>query len=166
MPDSDQIIRDLLQELEIVHEWYEHESMHRCEDTHAWHLEKQLPGVRAKNLFLRNKNGKRHFMLILPQEKKFDTAQFREMTTQKCGFASEERMMKYLGVKPGSVSPFCLVTDNEGHVEVLIDQGLMAEEFLYFHPQRNTASIQLTPNDLVKFLDHRGNTWEAVEWPG
>jgi len=165
MQNSDQIIRDLLHELEIVHEWYEHESMHRCEDTHAWHSEKKLPGVRAKNLFLRNKNGKRHFMLILPQEKSFDTTHFREMTTQKCGFASEERMMKYLGVKPGSVSPFCLITDNEGHVEVLIDQGLMEEEFLYFHPQRNTASIQIVPNDLARFLDHRGNTWETVDWP-
>ena len=162
--NSDKAIQDLLHELEIVHEWYEHESMHRCEDTHAWHTEKKLPGARAKNLFLRNKNGKRHFMFILPQEKSFDTAQFREMTGQKCGFASEERMMKYLGVKPGSVSPFCLIADADSHVEVLVDQDLMIEEFLYFHPQRNTASIQCTPADLETWFDHRGNTWQAVEW--
>ena len=53
--NSDKAIQDLLHELEIVHEWYEHESMHRCEDTHAWHTEKKLPGARAKNLFLRYK---------------------------------------------------------------------------------------------------------------
>ena len=165
MSDSDQAIRDILQELEIVHDWYEHESMHRCEDTHAWHSESKLPGVRAKNLFLRNKNGKRHFMLILPQEKSFDTPLFREMTTQKCGFASEERMMKYLGVKPGSVSPFCLITDDEAHVEVLIDASLMEEPYLYFHPQRNTASIQILPADLEKWFNHRGNPWQTIDWP-
>ncbi len=162
---TDQIIRDALQALNITHEWYEHESMHRCEDTHEWHNAMQLPGVRAKNLFLRNKNGKRHFMLILPQEKAFDKDIFREMTGQKCGFASEDRMMKYLGVKPGSVSPFCLITDSEAHVEVLIDADLMQEEFLYFHPQRNTGSIQVTPAGLETFLNARGNQWETVEWP-
>ena len=163
--DSDQIIRDLLREINIAHQWFEHESMHRCEDTHGWHQENKLPGVRAKNLFLRNKNGKRHFMLILPQEKKFDKTYFKILTEQKCGFAEEERMMKYLGVRPGSVSPFCLITDQEGHVEVLIDQDLMTAEFLYFHPQRNTASIQVTPKDLEAWLNHHQNDWMKISWP-
>ena len=165
MPDSDQIIRNLLQELEIAHEWFEHESIHRCEDSLAWHQENKLPGVRAKNLFLRNKNGKRHFMLILPQDKNFDKTHFKILTEQKCGFADEERMMKHLGVKPGSVSPFCLIADAEGHVEVLIDENLMSEEFLYFHPQRNTASIQIKPTDLTTWLNHHKNHWGTVTWP-
>lgn len=165
MNDSDKALLDILKELEIKHEWYEHESMHRCEDTHEWHQAHQLPGARAKNLFLRNKNGKRHFMLILPQEKSFDKDLFREISTQKCGFADEDRMMKYLGVKPGSVSPFCLITDQDGHVEVMIDASLMEEEFLYFHPQRNTASIQLTPADLAVWFDSRENEWQTVDWP-
>jgi len=165
MSNSDEIIKQLLGELNIVHQWFEHESMHRCEDTHEWHQANKLPGVRAKNLFLRNKNGKRHFMLILPQEKSFDKEIFRDLKQQKTGFASEDRMMKYLGVKPGSVSPFCLVSDDDGHVEVMIDAGLMQEEFLYFHPQRNTASIQVKPADLEIWLTDRGNPWETVDWP-
>lgn len=164
MNNSDKAILEVLKQLEIAHQWYEHESMHRCEDTHEWHRTQQLPGIRAKNLFLRNKNGKRHFMLILPQEKTFDKDEFRTLTEQKCGFADEERMERYLGVKPGAVSPFCLITDAEGHVEVLIDEDLMTEEFLYFHPQRNTASIQITPAGLAQWLDSRGNSWQAVTW--
>lgn len=165
MKNSDQAIQELLTKLAIDYQWHEHESMHRCEDTHEWHQRMGLPGVRAKNLFLRNKNGKRHFMLILPQEKAFDTPTFREISGQKCGFASEDRMMKYLGVKPGSVSPFCLITDEAAHVEVFVDQDLMTEEYLYFHPQRNTASVQVVPADLEAWLNHRGNTWQAIEWP-
>ena len=164
MKDSDQRIRESLNTLGIAFEWFEHESMHRCEDTLEWHNEHKLPGVRAKNLFLRSKNGKRHFLLILPQEKSFNKDQFRAITEQKCGFADETRMMKYLGVKPGSVSPFCLVSDVDGEVELYIDEDLMKESYLYFHPQRNTASIQLTPAGVTTWLDSRQNNWQTCEW--
>ena len=164
-PQSDQIIQKALEALSIKYQWFEHESIHRCEDSLAWHQENKLPGVRAKNLFLRNKNGKRHFMLILPQDKSFDKDAFRSISGQKCGFASDDRMMQFLGVRPGSVSPFCLVSDTDQAVEIYIDQDLMTEPYLYFHPQRNTASIQLIPADLEKWLNHCGNQWQTIDWP-
>ena len=33
-------------------------------------------------------------------------------------------MMKYLGITPGSVSPFALINDKENHVHVFLDENL------------------------------------------
>jgi Ala-tRNA(Pro) deacylase len=78
----------------------------------------------------------------------------------KLSFASEKRMLKYLGVTPGSVTPFGLVNDEGRHVHVFLDQNLQRAERLSFHPCINTASLVLSRGDFLRFLDYTGNTRE------
>jgi Ala-tRNA(Pro) deacylase len=71
--------------------------------------------------------------------------------------------MKYLGVEPGSVSPFGLINDPDKHVHLFMDEKLLEYDRLAFHPNVNTASIVVSKTDFLKFLDHTGNTYEFVK---
>ncbi|MCK4677061.1 MAG: prolyl-tRNA synthetase associated domain-containing protein, partial [Bacteroidales bacterium] len=70
---------------------------------------------------------------------------------------------KYLGLSRGAVSPFGLVNDNENHVHVFIDEGLKTADMVTFHPNTNNATLKISFNDFLKFMDHSGNSYEFVE---
>jgi Ala-tRNA(Pro) deacylase len=80
----------------------------------------------------------------------------------KLTFASDQRLKKYLGVEPGSVSPFGLINDPEKHVHLFIDEKLNEFERLTFHPNVNTASLVISKSDFLKFLEYTGNTFEFI----
>jgi Ala-tRNA(Pro) deacylase len=81
----------------------------------------------------------------------------------KLTFASDQRLMKYLGVEPGSVSPFGLINDSENHVHLFIDKKLSEFDRLAFHPNVNTASIVVSKSDFLKFLEYTGNSYEFIK---
>ena len=84
-------------------------------------------------------------------------------------------MDRCLGVAPGSVCAFGLINDiniagsadpkelfENGHrVKYFLDKELQAAEKLSFHPCDNTASVVLTHDMFIKFL----NIWGGeIEW--
>jgi len=71
--------------------------------------------------------------------------------------------MKYLGLTPGSVTPFGLINDHAKQVHLFIDKNLALSKNISFHPCINTASLAIKYSDLLKFLNHCGNTYEYVE---
>jgi Ala-tRNA(Pro) deacylase len=81
----------------------------------------------------------------------------------KLSFASEKRLEKYLGLKPGSVSPFGLINDSENHVHLFLDQNLKKAKRISFHPNINTATVVIDFQDFIKFLDASGNSYEFLE---
>ena len=81
----------------------------------------------------------------------------------KLSFASEQRMMKYLGLKPGSVSPFGLINDEENHVHLFLDTNLRNMPSLSFHPNDNTATVVISQEMFMRYLAAVGNTWEWIE---
>ena len=118
----------------------------------------------CKNLFFRNHKGNRHYLVILDCEQNMDIHSIEKQLHQgKLSFASEVRMMKYLGVTPGSVTPFGLINDTEHHVHVFIDKQLENAQKLSFHPCINTASLIISKNDFLKFLDYTQNCYEWID---
>ena len=81
----------------------------------------------------------------------------------KLSFASPERMNRYLGIAPGSVSPLGLINDTEKHVTVFIDRHLLNAKKLSFHPNENTASLSLATADFVRFLETSGNEFHFLD---
>jgi Ala-tRNA(Pro) deacylase len=71
--------------------------------------------------------------------------------------------MKYLGVTPGSVTPFGLINDTEHHVHVFLDRQLQQAERVSFHPCINTASLMVTRADFERFLQYMGNPYEWID---
>jgi Ala-tRNA(Pro) deacylase len=116
-----------------------------------------IDAVHCKNLFLRNQKGTRHYLVILEHTKRADLRAVADQVGDgKLSFASPERLMTYLGVTPGSVSPFGLIHDRERHVQVFLDRTLREARRISFHPNINTATLVLDYADFEKFLAHCG----------
>jgi Ala-tRNA(Pro) deacylase len=87
----------------------------------------------------------------------------KQLHQGKLSFASEQRMMNCLGVTPGSITPFGLINDEEHHVHVFPDKNLQKAERLSFHPCINTASLIVSKDEFIRFLDYTHNRYEWIE---
>src|SRR5215470_6754546 len=92
-----------LDQLSIPFEYHEHVAVYTSEQSRR--LVAPLPGASAKNLFLRDKKGQRHFLLTLDDRKALDLrALAAQLAVSKLSLASVERLQEHLGVEPGAVS--------------------------------------------------------------
>lgn len=152
----------LLKRLGIEFEYREHPPVATIEEA-AIHW-KGINAGRCKNIFLRNHKGNRHYLVILEHMAELNMRDLEQRLLQgKLSFASPQRLKKYLGVEPGSVTPFGLINDTERHVHLFIDKELLKFDRLSFHPNINTASIVVSRTDLVRFLDFQGNSYQFLE---
>jgi Ala-tRNA(Pro) deacylase len=161
-------IDQFLGELGIEVVKYEHPPFFTCAESEEYCRE-NLPAMlkgKNKNLFLRNKKKDQFYLVSVCADKRVDLNELRrKFEESKLSFGGEEDMMKFLGLKPGSVSPFALLHDKENHLKVFADKDLFEEELIYFHPAINTESWGIKPADFKKFLDNCGNSWQELEVP-
>lgn len=158
-------IHAYLDDLGIAYEHHDHEAVFTCEQ--AQELLPDIPGADTKNLFLRDKKGRRHILVTVGYDKQVDLAALSDLLdAKKLGFCSEDRLQKYLGVKPGSVSLLGIVNDTEQVVEVYVDRGLWQADSLRVHPLVNTASLVISRPDLEKFVAATGHTLQVIDVPG
>ena len=123
-----------------------------------------LRGAHCKNLFLRNNKGNRHYLVVAKASRRVDLkALTRTLGEDRLSFASAERLMRYLGLEAGSVSPFGLIHDTGKAVRVVVDAGLRDAGKVGFHPNVNTATLEISFGDFERFLARCGN---AVEYVG
>lgn len=78
-------------------------------------------------------------------------------------FASAERLMRYLGVVPGAVTPFAVINDREQAVSVVVDAGLLAHDPLNFHPLDNAMTTAISADDLLRFLEYASHAPQIVD---
>ena len=162
MSERQQKVVDTLKSLGIEFDIHFHPPIPTIEE--AINYWKEFDSTHCKNLFFRNHKGNKHYLVLFECMHQMDIHDLEHRLHQgKLSFASEARMDKYLGLKPGSVSPFGLINDEEHHVHVFIDQNLHNAERLSFHPNDNTATIVIKNEDFIKFLDAMGNSYEFVE---
>jgi len=152
---------ELLDRLAIRFEYHEHPPLATIADAKIhW---KDYNSGRCKNIFFRNHKGDRHYLVILEHLRQLDIHDLEKRLHQgKLSFASDQRLNRYLGVEPGSVSPFGLINDIEHHVHLFIDEKLNESDRLAFHPNANTATLVISKSDFLRFLDHSGNTFEFI----
>lgn len=112
----------------------------------------------CKNLFLRDAKGKKHYIVVLRNDKKADLYKIApQIDSTRLSFGSEERLEKYLGLKKGAVSPLGVINDPDGEVEVVFDKDLIGKEDLGVHPNENTSVVVLSYEDLKRFVVENGN---------
>ena len=103
-------IYDLLNAKNIPFTCTEHRPVYSMEELDA--LEMPADAVICKNLFLRNSNGKQHFLLTVPAATPVDLKELAvKLASSRLSFASAERLEKYLKLQSGLVSPFGLLKD-------------------------------------------------------
>ena len=154
---DEQKVYDILGELKISYTKHEHPPVYTVDEAEQhW---KNITGAHCKNLFLRNKKGKNHYLVIAKSEKRVNLkALTSRLGEDRLSFASPERMLRYLGLEPGAVSPFGLINDRENAVVVVIDRDLKDASHVNFHPNVNTATVGITFTDFERFLSHCGNS--------
>ncbi|MDH5751530.1 MAG: prolyl-tRNA synthetase associated domain-containing protein [Deltaproteobacteria bacterium] len=154
----------ILEELQIAYRRHDHEAAFTVQQADT--LYGHLPGGHFKNLFLRNKKGDRHYLLVALSDSRVDLKAVRsELEESTLSFASPERLMNRLGLTPGSVSPFGLINDPQRQVVVLLDKGLLEHDTVNFHPNDNTATLSLSRQDFLRFLEHTGHQVRMLELP-
>lgn len=152
----------VLRELGIEFDYVEHPEAPTIEIAKKYWT--NLDSTHCKNLFFRNHKGNRHYLVVFDCEHDLAIHDLEKMLKQgKLSFASEARMEKYLGLRPGSVSPFGLVNDEEHHVYVFLDKNLLKAKKLSFHPNDNRASLAIKLDDFIRYMDWVGNGYEWIE---
>lgn len=160
---GDQLLYKVLEDSGIDFEYHEHPSAPTIEIA-VQYWKDIHETTHCKNLFFRNHKGNRHYLVIFDHRKDLSISYLEKYLKQgKLTFASEQRMVRYLGLQPGSVSPFGLINDTEHHVYLFLDKDLALQPKISFHPNDNRASLVISYPDFLKYLSIVGNSYEFVE---
>ena len=158
-------IYEFLENGNIEYQRHDHPPVFTVEDVHR--LTPDLPGAKTKNLFLRDKKGNRHFLVVVPAEKRINLKALpKVLESSKISFGSPDRLMEHLGITPGSVSLLAIVNDQENKVEVIIDESLWALKAFQFHPLVNTSTLVISKDSIKRFLAATGHEVKIVDIPG
>ncbi len=160
-----------LRENGIGFECYNHPEGKTIEEAKVWW--KDDGSVHCKNIFLRNHKGNQHYLVSfhcdhdldihdLEQRLKARLQAAGKAAPGKLSFASAERMMKYLELEPGSVSPFGLINDEDNHVIFFIDETLREAESLSFHPNDCRGTVVISKEGFERYLELVGNAYEYM----
>ncbi|MGA0341059.1 MAG: prolyl-tRNA synthetase associated domain-containing protein [bacterium] len=153
-----------LDEHQISYEKFDHSPVYTVEESKK--LSPAMSGGKTKNLFVRDKKGKHHILLTVEQDKRVDLKKVSEFIGYgRLSFCSPERLLKYLGVEPGSVSLLGILNDQAGEVEILIDEDLWKEQYLLCHPLVNTSTLRLGREGLVKLFQLSGHPFRLLPIP-
>src|SRR5882672_1008942 len=145
-----------LQELGIAQRTVKHPPVFTVEQAKA--LRGDLPGHHVKNLFLRNKK-EEMWLVVALEDRAIDLKRLGErLGAGRLSFGSPERLRKYLGVEPGSVTPFAVINDTRHQVTLVLDRGLQAEGLVNAHPLTNAMTSAIALADLLRFFEATGHT--------
>ena len=115
-------------------------------------------GQRTKNLFVRDKRGRRHILIVVPHDAQVDLMQLGSQTgLGRVSFASERRLLEHLDIEPGSVSLMGVINDPEHRVEVIVDRAVWHAEQVRCHPLVNTATLVLKRADMHRLFELTGH---------
>jgi Ala-tRNA(Pro) deacylase len=153
-----------LDDHQVAYYRHDHEPVFTVEE--ADRIVPDLPGANTKNLFLRDHKGRRHFLLVLPSDKSADLKALASLLdVRKLGFASPQRLMRLLGIEPGSVSILGLMNDTGHGVELVMDRRIFEAKAVQSHPLVNTSTLVIAQDDLRRFLDATGHTAKVLDVP-
>ena len=121
----------------------------------------------AKNLFLRNANGKQHFLIVMKKDKHANLKALRQqLGTTQLSFASPERLEKHLHLEKGAVTPLGVLFNSDHDATVAFDQDFLGEDTIGVHPCDNRATVFLTFSDLRAFVEKMGNPVRLIALEG
>jgi Ala-tRNA(Pro) deacylase len=161
-PATPQELWERLDRLGISHTTHHHAPVFTVEQ--AQRLKGDLPGAHTKNLFLRDKKGTM-WLLVARFDKDVDLHVVAPQVGARgrLSFGSPERLMRYLGVIPGSVTPFAVLNDHGAKVSVALDSGLRNQDVWNAHPLDNAMTTAVSRDDLLRFLEGMGHPPRWVE---
>jgi Ala-tRNA(Pro) deacylase len=156
MNEVERRVYEVLDRLGIRYFRHEHPPVYTVEEAEKYWAD--IPATHCKNLFLRNRKGDRHYLVVLERSVNLSINSLAaKLGEDRLSFSSPERLMTHLGLTPGSVSPLGLINDIRQRVIVVVDAGLRGADQVGFHPNVNTATVRMSFSDFERFLAACGN---------
>lgn len=142
-----------LDTLSIQYKKYIHPPVYNCSQANLLMLDTEA--VPTKNLFLKDRKGKRYFLIVLKEGKPVNLKLLaKQVAVNSLRFASEENLQTYLLTQAGSVSILDIVNDSAGVVELIIAQSVFNSESLQCNPQTNTETLDISLAEIQRFLTY------------
>ncbi len=129
-------------------------------------LRRTIPGGHCKNLFLKDEKGSIWLIVCLEDARVDLKALPAKIGSKRLTFGKPDLLMEILGVEPGSVTPFGLINDTAARTQVVLDEPMMREEFLNYHPLHNDATATIRATDLLRFIRSCGHAPRIVPVSG
>ena len=155
-----QEVYKFLKENNIRHEITEHKAVYNMAELEQ--IEIPYPEADAKNLFVCDDKKRNYYLITVKGNKRVDLKEFKSKNgTRSLRFASANDLMDIMGLKPGSVTPFGVLNDDELRVKVFFDSAFGG--LIGVHPNDNTATVWLNINDLADIIRRHGNSVEFTQ---
>jgi len=159
-PSSVEMVR-ILDELGISYTLHTHPPLRTVEDSR--NLRGDIEGAHIKNLYLRD-GKKKNYLVVAEESRKVDLKELvQTIGGGRLSFGSADRLMEFLGVRPGAVSPLTLINDKARHVTLVYDRTLDRSEKINVHPLVNDKTVTLNTSGMHQFLEHTGHWADRVE---
>jgi|GEM_PF-6958771 len=129
------------------------------DDDHDDHI----PAAHPKCLFLENRDGRKHYLIITPKAKRLDMAKLaQQLGARRLSFGSKKPLKEWLNATPGTLSPFSIVHDTQQKVTVILDQEVLQFQRLGFHPDDDTSTLVISPQGLTAFLSAASPSYSTM----
>jgi Ala-tRNA(Pro) deacylase len=152
MSDAEARLYADLAALGIGYEVHEHQPVFTVEESsqHTRHI----AGAHTKNLFFKDKKGA-FWLVTVPDQARVDLKALpAAIGCDRVSFGKAEDMERLLGISPGSVTALAVINDVDAAVRFVLDAALMQPAIVNCHPLRNSATLSLSPGDLVRAVTH------------
>lgn len=154
-------VKEFLDKLNIKYDIVFHPVVYTTEEADKY-IE-GMNGVPSKTMFMAGKKDRNFYLFVLDDSKKLDIKKINDIIGDKLHFGKEEHLKEKMNLVPGMVSIFGLLNNKEHDIKVYLDNALLNEEKITFHPNDNTATIFITIPDMFKFLDTLNYKYEIIE---
>ena len=146
---QDELIK-LLDVTGYDYDFHEHDPLFTVKDSNR--LRGKIKGLHSKNLFLKNKKNK-FYMFSCEEFSKINLKSIsKSLGLGNVSFAKEEYLLKLLGIRPGSVTPFALLNNTENNIDLYLEDKMYESEFINFHPLTNKATVTIKSRDFMDFM--------------
>ena len=160
--DAYQQVANKLHELGITFDVVEHPPAFTTEQADSY-IE-GMEGVRTKSMFLTNRKKTQYYLLIMDDKKRLDMDDFKvQVGADRIRMASLDSLAEKMSLPAGTVSPFGLLNNEEKDIQVYFDKEIIDEERMTFHPNTNEKTIFISTQDLFKFLQDLGYSYQVLE---
>ena len=159
LPVSSDYLIQKFRELGFAFEVFEHEAVKTVAESkkvEKLFLSSANGGGHIKNLFLRDAK-KKNILLVASQNTKIDLKMIANLINcKRLSFGSSDRLFDELGVRPGAVTPFSMITGVKNSVELFMQLKLRECKLLYAHPLVNDRTVSISIENLTKFMKEIG----------
>ncbi len=156
MSDTSEQIYDFLRTHHIAYVQYEHVPVFTVDEADA--VTGSIEGVSAKTLLVCGEKTKQFYLVSLEGHKRMDQKRIKELLGERVRFSNPDDLERVLRVTPGSVSPLGLIFDTENEIaSYIIDQEILDSQYVTWHPNINTQTLQITQSMNKKFLECLGH---------